>query len=104
MERNIDNQMSRLCNRLMSVAQSALDSQQYIIEEMEFIAEQNPEREDVKACIAEVKAKNKASESENWTTANHWGEHFDGISTEEEPADKPADSGSTKTEETADDD
>ena len=30
MERNIDNQMSRLCNRLMSVAQSALASQQYM--------------------------------------------------------------------------
>jgi hypothetical protein len=86
MERNIDDRMSRLCGRLMSVAQNARDAQEYILEEMEYIAEANPDREDVRACIEEIKSKNKASESVNWTVGNHWSEHFDGISaTEKEP-------------------
>lgn len=82
--RNIDTTMSRLCTRLMSTAQSSLDAQQYAIEEMEYLFEQNPDREDIRACIEEIKAKNKANESENWATANHWGEHFDGIGSSDE--------------------
>lgn len=88
MERNIDNRMSRLCGRLMSVAQNARDAQEYILEEMEYILEANPDREDVRACIDEIKAKNKASESVSWATANHWSEHFDNISA---PADSDDD-------------
>lgn len=83
MEQNIDSRMSRLCNRLMGCAQSALDAQNYALEEMEYILNENPDRDDVRACIEEIKAKNKASESENWATANHWAEHFDGIGGEE---------------------
>lgn len=84
MERNIDNQMSRLCGRLQSAAQNALDAQNYALEEMEYILAQNPDREDVRACMDEIKAKNKANESANWETANHWAEHFDGISVSED--------------------
>ena len=79
MEQNIDSRMSRLCNRLMSCAQSVLDTQNFVLEEMEYILNENPDREDIRACIEEIKAKNKASESENWVTANKWSEHFDGI-------------------------
>lgn len=92
MARNIDNAMSRLCNRLMSCAQSALDTQQYILEEMEYLSEQNPDREDIKACVEEIKAQNKASESQNWATANSWGEHFDGISETEKEEENAAES------------
>lgn len=87
MANSIDNRMSRLCGRLMSVAQTARDSAEYILEEMEYVAEANPEREDVRACIDEVKAKIKSGEAENWATANHWSEHFDGISDTEEDDD-----------------
>lgn len=97
MSRSIDGAMSRLCGRLMSCAQNALDTINYVLEEMELIAGQNPDREDIQACIDEIKAKNKASESQNWATANHWSEHFDGIDTgdgEEEPAEEPAETDS----------
>ncbi len=93
MANSIDNRMSRLCGRLMTIAQNARDSAEYILEEMEYVAEANPEREDVRACIDEVKAKIKSGEAENWATANHWSEHFDGISDTEE-----ADDTSTKKE------
>lgn len=96
---NIDNKMSRLCGRLMSNAQMARDAQEYILEEMQYVAEQNPDREDVRACIEEIKQKCKSAESENWAIGNHWGEHFDGISpvsdkendTEEQPKDDEED-------------
>ena len=77
--RSIDTQMSRLCGRLMSTAQNALDAINYALEEMEYIAEQNPDREDIRACIEEIKKQNKGNESANWAAANHWSEHFDGI-------------------------
>ena len=80
MANSIDNRMSRLCGRLMSVAQNARDLVEYILEEMQYIAEANPEREDVRACIDEVKSKTKTGESENWATANHWSEHYAGLS------------------------
>lgn len=79
MSRSIDGTMSRLCGRFMSCAQNALDAQNYALEEMEYLAEQNPDREDIRACIDELKQQNKASESANWATADHWSEHFDGI-------------------------
>lgn len=81
MERSVDNRMSRLCGRLMSSAQIARDQIEYVLEEMEYIVESNPDREDIRSCVEEIKAKNKASESTNWTTANNWSEHFDGIDT-----------------------
>lgn len=81
MERTVDNKMSRLCGRLMSVAQNARDQIDYILEEMEYIADSNTDREDVRACIDEIKSKNKTGESENWAAANHWSEHFDSIDT-----------------------
>lgn len=81
MARSIDGAVSRLCGRLMSTAQNALDAINYALEEMEYIAEQNPDREDIRACIEEIKKQNKGSESANWATANHWSEHFDGIDT-----------------------
>lgn len=69
---NIDHYMSRLNERLMSCAQRALD-------DMNNMAEQHPEREDIRACIDEVKTKNKKAITESWATANHWSEHFDGL-------------------------
>lgn len=75
-----DNQMSRVCNRVMSAAQSALDTLQYVIEDAEFYAGQHPDREDIKACEDEIKTKCKTAISEVWAIANHWGEHFDSIS------------------------
>ena len=90
MARSIDAQMSRLCGRLMSTAQNALDAMNYALEEMEYIAEAFPEREDVRACIEEIKKQNKASESANWATANHWSEHFDGVAGGSEEDEAPA--------------
>lgn len=88
MEHSADNRMSRLCGRAMTVAAGARDSLEYILEEMEYIAEANPEREDIKACVDEIKTKCKAGESENWAAANKWSEHFDGISTDSSAADE----------------
>lgn len=88
MDHGVDNRMSRLCGRAMSVAAGARDSLEFILEEMEYIAEANPEREDIKACVDEIKTKCKASESENWAAANKWSEHFDGISTDSNDADE----------------
>lgn len=76
---NIDKSMSRLCNRLMGAEQQALDTLGYSLDEMNYIAEQNPAREDIKSCIEEIKLKVKADESKHWVICNHWGEHFDGI-------------------------
>lgn len=90
MERNIDNVMSRICTRIMSAAQNALEAICYALEEMEYAAEANPDREDIRACIDEIKATNKANESANWAAANHWGEHFDGIGAPEEEAEETA--------------
>lgn len=100
--RTTDNSMSRLCNRLMSCAQQSLDQLQYIIDDMEYTLAQNPEREDIKACIEDVKSKIKANESVNWTTANHWGEHFDSISADS--TDGPGDVGDIVPETSAEED
>jgi len=96
MEHSADNRMSRLCGRAMSVAAGARDSLEYILEEMEYIAEANPEREDINACVDEIKTKCKASESENWAAANKWSEHFDGISTDSSDADSDSDGDADK--------
>jgi hypothetical protein len=63
----------------MGAEQQALDTLTYTIDEMEYIAQQNPEREDIRACIEEIKEKVKADESTHWAIINYWGEHFDGI-------------------------
>lgn len=84
---NIDKSMSRLCNRLMSAEQQALDTLCYALDEMEYIAQQNPAREDIKACIEEIKTKVKAEESKHWVRLNHWGEHFDGITVDSDDGD-----------------
>lgn len=80
---NIDSNMSRLCNRLMSIAQNAHEAIQDVITELEWALEDNQDREDIKALLDEVKHC-KAAESNNWIIANNWSEHFDGIGTEEE--------------------
>ena len=77
---NIDKHMSRLNERVMSGAQHAIDELGYALDEMEAAADGNPEREDIKACLAEVKAKSKKALAECWAAANHWSEHFDGLS------------------------
>ena len=69
---NNDHYMSRLNERLMNTAQYALNDINSVIDEMEMIAENNPEREDIRACSDEIKAKNKKSATESWTIANHW--------------------------------
>lgn len=88
MSNNIDRYMSRLNDRLMSSAQQALNDIGYALDEMEMAAENAPEREDIKACIAEVKIKSKKALTECWAAANHWSEHFDGIGTGDSGADK----------------
>lgn len=77
MSYNIDRYMSRLNDRLMSSAQQALNDIGYTLDEMEMAAENAPERDDIKACIKEAKAKTKKALTEAWATANHWSEHFD---------------------------
>lgn len=84
MANTIEARVSRICERFKSNAQSALNSMAYDIEELEYIAAENPDREDIKACLAELKETNKASENTNWVTANKWAEHFDGINPIEE--------------------
>jgi hypothetical protein len=79
MPRNPDGAMGNLCNRLMASEQEALNTQTYILEDMAVILEHNPGREDIAACIQEIKSKIKADEAQHWAIANHWGEHFDGI-------------------------
>ena len=69
MNNNIDRYMSRLNDRLMSSAQ----------------------RDDIRACIDEIKNGNKAKASEAWVIANRWSEHFDGISGDDDATDEPKD-------------
>ena len=84
---NIENAMSRLCNRLMGAEQQALDTLNYTLDEMEYLARENPDRDDIRACIEEIKEKVKADESDHWARCNKWAEHFDGIA----PAEKDDD-------------
>lgn len=91
---NIDRYMSRQNERLMSCAQRMLDELGYILDDMENIAAQHPEREDIRTCIDEIKAKTKQAATESWAAANHWSEHFDGLggddaAEEKEQADEP---------------
>lgn len=81
---NIDRFMSRANERLMSCAQRALDEIGYAVDDMENIAEQCPEREDIRSCIDEVKGKIKKTTTEAWAIANHWSEHFDGLGGKEQ--------------------
>lgn len=76
---NIDRYMSQLNERLMSAAQHALDEVGYTLNEIENAVENNPDRDDIKACAAEVKEKTKKAFTECWLTANHWSDHFDGL-------------------------
>ena len=99
MPNNIDRYMSRLNERLMSCAQRALDEMNYLLDDMNNMAEQHPEREDIRACIDEVKTKNKKAITESWATANHWSEHFDGLGGED--ADSKEESETTEKQEEA---
>lgn len=92
MANTIESRVARICERLKSAAQSALDSMIYAIEDLEYIAEANPDREDIQACLAELKSTNKANENVSWVTANKWAEHFDGINpaTDEDGEKSPA--------------
>jgi hypothetical protein len=81
---NVDTAMSRLCNRLMGATQNMLDTLTYTLDEMEYLSQQNPGREDIESCIEEVKTKIKAQESSHWVSLNNWGEHFDGVNPEDE--------------------
>lgn len=102
MERNADSNMSRLCNRLMSSEQSALDTQAYALEEMEYILDQNPDREDIKSCIDEIKKKVKADENEHWIICSRWGEHFDDVAGGEDDDDAKGAEKNKKTDDTDD--
>lgn len=86
---HIDSYMSRLNDRVMSGAQHAIDELNYALDEMQMAADDNPEREDIKACVAEIKAKSKKALAECWATANHWSEHFEGLSNGEKTDDDP---------------
>lgn len=86
---NIDSYMSRLNDRVMSGAQHAIDELNYALDEMQMAADENPEREDIKACVAEVKEKSKKALAECWAAANHWSEHFEGLNNGEKPNDDP---------------
>ncbi len=87
---SIERSMARLCNRLMENAQTSLNELTYTLDEMAYNAEQNPEREDIQACMQEIKEKIKSSVSEHWAILNKWAEHFDGIS-EADEEDSPED-------------
>ena len=94
MANNVDRYMSRTNERLMSCAQRTLDEIGYNLDDLESIAEQHSERDDIRACIAEIKEKGKKAATEMWAAANHWSEHFDGLSGNEKDeketeADKP---------------
>ncbi|MCM1368277.1 MAG: hypothetical protein NC184_05675 [Roseburia sp.] len=91
MANNIDRYLSRVNERLMSCAQRTLDEIGYILDDLESIADQHPEREDIRACIDDIKGKAKKAATETWATANHWSEHFDGLgdSDTDEPKDEP---------------
>ncbi len=98
---NIDKHMGRLNERVMSGAQHALDELDYALDEMEAAAEGNPDREDIKACVAEVKAKSKKALAECWAAANHWSEHFDGLNNgEKAEKDDPSEKKEQPAEET----
>ena len=86
MNNNIDRYMSRLNDRLMASAHIG-----YTLDEMEQIAAEHPERDDIRACIDEIKNGNKAKASEAWVIANRWSEHFDGISGDDDATDEPKD-------------
>lgn len=88
---NIDRFMSRANERLMSCAQRTLDEVGYVLDDMENIAEQCAEREDIRSCIDEVKGKIKKVATEAWAIANHWSEHFDGLGnkTDDGESDEP---------------
>lgn len=91
MNNKIDRYMSRLNDRLMASAQQALNDVGYALDEMECIAAEHPERDDIRACIDEIKNGNKAKASEAWAIANRWSEHFDGISVDDDATDEPKD-------------
>lgn len=95
MANTIDARVARICERFKSNAQSALNAMAYDIEDLEYIAAENPDREDIQACLAELKATNKAGENTSWVTANKWAEHFDGI---ESTADGDEESADTDTD------
>lgn len=103
MANELERYMSRANERLMSCAQRTLDELGYILDDMERIADQCPGREDVRACIDEVKVKANKAMTECWAAANHWSEHFDGLggnedtdSGEEDEPTKDADDKSDK--------
>lgn len=104
MPNNVDRYMSRLNERLMSCAQRALDEMNYLLDDMNNIAEQHAEREDIRACIEEIKTKNKKAITESWATANHWSEHFDGLGGEDTDSAKEEDSKAEQEETTDDED
>lgn len=87
MANGLDRYMSRANERLMSCAQRTLDELNYIIDDMENIGAQCPEREDIRACIDEIKTKAKKAATESWVAANHWSEHFDGLSGDDDGED-----------------
>ena len=79
MANNTDRFLSRVNARIMSCAQRTLDEIGYTLDDLESLAEQHLDRDDILACIAEIKEKGKKAATELWTTANHWSEHFDGL-------------------------
>ena len=81
---NIEQSMTRLCNRLMENAQGSLNELTYTLDEMSYNAEQSGKREDIEACMKEVKEKVKSSVAEHWAILNKWAEHFDGITPPDE--------------------
>ena len=82
MANNTDRFLSRVNARIMSCAQRTLDEIGYTLDDLESLAEQHLDRDDILACIAEIKEKGKKAATELWTTANHWSEHFDGLGSE----------------------
>ena len=65
MNNNIDRYMSRLNDRLMASAQQALNDIGYALDEMECIAAEHPERDDIRACVEEIKNGNKIASGKN---------------------------------------
>lgn len=79
MVNTLDIRLSRLCNRLKAVAQQSQDTITDILEELVWMLDSNPGREDISAFAEDIKKTIKADGSDHWKLADKWSSHFDGI-------------------------
>jgi hypothetical protein len=85
-EADTNQRLANLCNRLMESEQRAITEQSYALEELTRIAEAS-RRDDVLACIDEIKQKVTGDEITHWEIIKGWFTFFSGISTEADDPD-----------------